>query len=147
MCSRKEEAGSGAGAAKGVSLGHWFLLGFPEHLFSRCPTSASEKAILFCLVACSVDCLCRGVECHFQAFLIAEDCHLQCAGSRVYWAFPERFSRILGDQLSVCKTSDCSLWIYPQPFSFFSGGCQGISGFAMGWAHTAAPLHQVRAGH
>lgn len=144
----------GAGTAKVASLGHCFCLGFLNILFSRCPTAASEKTILFYLFACSLDYLCRGVESHFQAFLIAGDCHFQCAGSRVYRAFPERFSRILGDQLSVCKTSDCSLWIYPQPPSVASGACQGISarlpapsllpqlplGGGTGWAGTAAPL-------
>lgn len=79
---------SGAGTAKVLSLGHCFCLGFLSIFFSRCPTAASEKTILFYLFACSLDYLCRGVESHFQAFLIAGDCHFQCAGSSVYRAFP-----------------------------------------------------------
>lgn len=68
--------------------GSLFLLWFPEHLFSRCPTAASEKAILFCLFAFSLDYLCRGVEHHFQALF-------NCRRVSLSVGFTEHFLRDL----------------------------------------------------
>lgn len=77
--------------------------------FSQMTHSCLQGGVFFCLI-CSLGYSHRGAGCHFQPFLIAEDCHFQWTGIRFYWIFPERFNRIWGDYISICKTSYLALF-------------------------------------
>lgn len=99
-----------SGKQRGMNPKHMLLLGFSEHLFPKCPTAACKEVFFFFCLICSLGYSHRGAGCHFQPLLIAEDCHFQWTGIRFYWIFPERFNRIWGDHISICKTSYMALF-------------------------------------
>lgn len=112
--SRKELAPEKRGQAAGWEMGEEWVWGpcFWLSFLSSFSPDALQLVLRrrFVLFHCGLGYLCWAAQCHFQSFLIAEECHFQWTGFRFYWIFPERFNRIWGDQISICKTSDLVLF-------------------------------------
>lgn len=75
--SRKQETGSGAGTAKGASLGHCFCLGFLNIFFPDASQLCLRKQFYFVYLLVVWIICAEERSAISKHFLIAEDCHFQ----------------------------------------------------------------------